>query len=99
MTPSFGEHAYLEGIATDQLAALVFELASQLHVERQRRIALEMTLQRAGLLQSDTLDSLAGDDEIVGESRSQLDGALCRLLRIMTENGERQSPLRNQYSV
>ena len=44
------EHEYLRGISADKLAALVFELAAQLHVERAQRSALERALVEAGVL-------------------------------------------------
>ncbi|WP_070152146.1 hypothetical protein [Sphingobium phenoxybenzoativorans] len=97
MTLPSNDHAYLRNVAPDQLAALIFELASQLHVERQRRIALETALQRAGLLQTDTLDALAADTEIQNMGREALDLALRRLLRIVTETGDPRGPLRAEH--
>ncbi|QUT06799.1 hypothetical protein KFK14_04975 [Sphingobium phenoxybenzoativorans] len=97
MTLPSNDHAYLRNVAPDQLAALIFELASQLHVERQRRIALETALQRAGLLQTDTLDALAADTEIQNMGREALDLALRRLLRVVTETGDPRGPLRAEH--
>ncbi len=70
------------------LAALLFELASQLHVERARRIALELAMTRAGALRPDTLARLADDPELHRLTRAALDDAMARLMRVITESGE-----------
>jgi len=88
------DHQYLAGISADKLAGLVFELASQLHVERQRRMALERLLARAGAIDPAALDALADDADFLAQSRAALDAALRRLLRVVTEGGESQAPLR-----
>ena len=90
------DHAYLEGVTPDKFGALLFELASQLHVERQRRIALETVLQRAGILAPGALDALAEEATVLEQGRASLDHALRRLMRIMTEAGDAQGPLRDE---
>ena len=91
-----GDHAYLGRVAPDQLGALIFELASQLHVERQRRIALEAALSRAGVLPSGALDRVAAEAATVETGHAALDASLRRLLRIITEAGEPRGPLRSE---
>src|SRR5438552_3964001 len=93
------DHTYLEGITNDQFGALLFELASQLHIERQRRIALEAALERAGTLPPGTFDVMAEDPAVLERGRAELDGALRRLMRIMTEAGEPRGPLRKEAPV
>lgn len=90
------DHAYLDHVTHDKFGALLFELASQLHVERQRRIALETALRRAGVLAPDALDAMASEPAVLEQGRTALDGALRRLMRIMTEAGEPQGPLRDE---
>lgn len=90
MTPPARDHAYLDQVAPDQLAALVFELASQVEVERQRRTALERILENAGLLPAGAIDASPVD-------AGALDRALRSLLRILTETGGRRRPLREQH--
>jgi hypothetical protein len=90
------DHAYLGAASQDRLGALLFELASQLHVERQRRIALEAALQRAGVLAPGAIDALAADEAVIVTGRDALDGALRRLMRIMTEAGAPAGPLRDE---
>lgn len=94
MTLRSSDHSYLDSVTPDQLAALVFELASQVHIERQRRIALEIVLERKGVL-SGGIDILADDPEIGEKSRLSLDQSMCRLLRILTETGDPRHPLRS----
>jgi hypothetical protein len=88
------DHLYLDGVGADRLAQLLMELASQLHAERQRRVALEILLERAGVLAPGALDAMAGDAEARGRAQASLDGALRRLLRIMAEQGGPRAPLR-----
>ena len=97
MTLASTDRRYLDGVAPDQIAALIFELASQLHVERQRRIAIETQLARAALLDVEALDHAAGDAEVREKGRAELDQSLRRLLRIVTETGDPRGPLRAEH--
>ncbi len=97
MSLSPTDRRYLDNVAPDQIAALIFELASQLHVERQRRIAIETQLARAGLLDTGALDHAADDAEVCDKGRAELDQALRRLLRIVTETGDPRGPLRPEH--
>ncbi|MDF7775540.1 hypothetical protein P1X14_09810 [Sphingomonas sp. AOB5] len=92
MTLPMSDHSYLDDVTPDRLAALILELASQLHVERQRRIALETLLTRNGVI-GDEIDGLAGDAEIGEKGRAALDQSMRRMLRIMTEAGDPRRPL------
>ncbi|MBJ7501233.1 MAG: hypothetical protein JHC57_15870 [Sphingopyxis sp.] len=97
MTLVSTDRRYLDSVAPDQIAALIFELASQLHVERQRRIAIETQLARAGLLDIEALDHAAGDAEVRQKGRTELDQSLHRLLRIIAETGDPRGPLRAEH--
>jgi hypothetical protein len=88
------DHLYLEGVEPDRLAALLLELTAQLHVERQRRMALEEVLTRRGLLVREDVEALARDADFLAGSQDALDGALRRLIRIMAEAGDPRGPLR-----
>ena len=90
------DHVYLANAAPDQLAALVFELASQLHVERQRRIALEVALAHGGILTPDALDRAQDDKTALAKGRDALDHAVRRMVRIVSEHGDSRTPLRNE---
>jgi hypothetical protein len=90
------DHTYLPAASIDQVAAMVLELASQLHVERQRRMALEAVLRQRGLLEPADAEALASDEAFLGSARAELDTSLRRLLRIMTEAGDPAGPLRGE---
>jgi hypothetical protein len=86
--PEFGK---LDGAA---VAALVLELAAQLHVERTRRLALEAALSERGLLEPDQLEA-AGEKGAVREAAARAaDEAVRRLLRILAESSNERAPLR-----
>ncbi len=91
---SGADHRYLEEAGTDRLAALLLELAAQLHAERQRRMALEEVLVRHGALDRAELEALVSDAGFLHAAQSALDGNLRRLLRIMAEGGDPRGPLR-----
>jgi|GEM_PF-916580 len=88
------ELRFLDTGEADTLAQLVFDLAAQLHVERQRRLALETLLVRSGAVSEAALEALAGDDAFLARSREALDRSLARLMRVVAEDGDRQGPLR-----
>ncbi len=78
-----------------QLCGLVFELASQLHVERARRLALEAALVRAGLLPAGAIEALAGDAALRERTLEQLEASMAALVRLLTENPDPRRPLRD----
>ena len=79
----------------DQLTALVFELASQLHVERIRRIALEAALERTGTLAPGVLEGQTLAAEIRPRAAEALERAMAGIMRVLTENADARTPLRN----
>lgn len=88
------ELSFLGTAQTDTLAGLVMDLAAQLHVERQRRMALEELLVREGLLSREAIEALAGDEAFLGQARAALDKSMARLIAIIGEAGDRTGPLR-----
>lgn len=80
----------------DQVAGLVFELAAQLHVERQRRMALEEALVRRGLVDPDEVAALAADDAFGGLVDDALTRAQRALLDVLLESDDARGPLRRQ---
>jgi hypothetical protein len=96
MSQDLDELAFFENREIDRLAQLVFDLAAQLHIERQRRLALETLLTRSGAVKAADLAALAGDPDFLAESRSQLDESQRRLLTILIEGGDRRTPLREE---
>ena len=88
------ELTFFDDAENDVLAALVMDLAAQLHIERQRRLALETVLTRARLIDPDAMAALADDQDFRSEAGASLDRSLARLIRIMTQHGDRTGPLR-----
>jgi hypothetical protein len=78
----------------DRLTGLVFELASQLHVERAQRLALEAALVEAGVLARDAVERLAGDVALRRRTQEALDESMAKLLRVITERADPRAPLR-----
>lgn len=78
----------------ERLAGLVFELASQLHAERARRIALEHALVSAGVLTADAVEAAAPTAR--AEASAALDRSIDGLLRVMAESADPRTPLRHE---
>jgi hypothetical protein len=79
---------------TDRLAGLVFELASQLHIERAQRLALEAALVRAGVLGADARERMLDDAECTRRTREALEESMSKLMRVLTERADVRTPLR-----
>lgn len=84
----------LPDLDTQRLAALVFELASQLQAERAHRLALEAALAAAGVLPAGAAARLADDPGLRAEARAAADESVARLLRVLTEQDDARRPLR-----
>lgn len=89
-TPPFGAPSL------EQLSALVFELASQLHVERAQRIALQAALEEAGLLTPGALEAVGSSAAVRARSAAALDKAMNGMMRVLTEDDDPRRPLRRQ---
>ncbi len=76
------------------LTGLVFELASQLHVERTRRQALEAALVRKALVTPEEIEAAGNVDAFRRENEAALDRSIRKLLDILTESTDRRVPLR-----
>ncbi len=96
MSQDLDELSFFENREVDRLAQLVFDLAAQLHIERQRRLALETLLTRSGAVEASDLAALADEPDFLAEARSQLDDSQRRLLTILIEGGDRRTPLRDE---
>lgn len=83
-------------IDTESLAGLVFELASQLHIERTRRMALEAALRRAGVLSEAAVDEMGSDPAFRQRTQRALEKAMRKLMRVLTESPDPRAPLRLQ---
>jgi hypothetical protein len=77
-----------------RLAALVFELASQLHVERAHRTALEQALLAAGVITPELLGQ--AEVEARDATSQALDRSVRALIRVMAESDDARLPLRGK---
>ena len=76
------------------LAALIFELAAQLHVERTARLALQSALLAQGLLTDREIESIGEDARFKRRTSEAADRAVRRLLRTLLESRDERVPLR-----
>jgi 2-keto-3-deoxy-galactonokinase len=81
-------------LASSTLASLIFELASQLHIERTRRLALEAALASRGLVSGADIEAASERGDLRTEAAVAADRSIRKLLRILSESDDRHSPLR-----
>jgi hypothetical protein len=86
--PEFG------GLDNAALGALVFELASQLHVERARRLALEAALADAGVLAPAAIEKAGERAPCREQAALAADQSIRKLLRVLSESKDERIPLR-----
>lgn len=88
INPEFGT------LDNSTLAGLVFELASQLHVERTRRLALEAALARRGLLSAAEIEAAGDGTACRTEASAAADASIRKLLRVLSDSPDERAPLR-----
>jgi hypothetical protein len=82
-----------------KLFDLVLQMATELHVTGQRLRAIEALLVRDGVLSNDAVDAFvpAGEEQqVLDRQRDQL---MARFLRILTESGPAEHPLRDRWEA
>ncbi|HEX5461524.1 MAG TPA: hypothetical protein VFX20_16295 [Steroidobacteraceae bacterium] len=84
----------LGGVDTSRLATLILELAAQLHVERTKRLALEATLARLGIVGAAQIDATASDPAYRQQTAQLADESVRGLLRALSESPDERRPLR-----
>jgi len=96
MSPEFD---FFDNPHVSKLFDLVLELGMDLYVATTRVKALEMLLVRSGNLKSNELDNFAPtESEKVVLDRNR-DEFMARLMRIITEVGPSEHPLREQWDA
>jgi hypothetical protein len=91
------EFRYLSSAETSKLFDLVLQLATDLHVATHRVRALEQLLVRQGVLSEGELDAFSpneAESSVLDDARTAY---MARLVRIITENGPAEHPLREQW--
>jgi hypothetical protein len=100
-TAGAGEHTeeldYFHDRAVGRLLDLALQLGSDLHVANQRLHALEALLVRRGVLERGELDAMRPDEDERQILDAQRDAMTARLIRIITESGPAEHPLRDQW--
>ena len=86
-------------IDNSTLAALLFEIASQLHEERSSRLALQTALITHGRLTEQDIASIAENSQFREQARESANQAVCRLLRTLTESRDERAPLRRDKAI
>lgn len=91
------EFDYLRDRQISKLLDLVLQLATEVHVSRQRQRALEALLVRHGVLQPGEVDEYRPSEAEAQVLDRERDGLTNRLIRIITEEGPAEHPLRRQW--
>lgn len=90
------ETTYFADPQLDRAASLVLELASQLHVTRNRLRTLEAVLVRRGLVEPEEIEAFEPTLQEAQVLDAERDRAMRGLLRILTEDGPAAHPLREE---
>ena len=81
---------------SNRLAALVFELASQLHAERSARMALEAALIRAGITTEIEINQAAEASLTRETVAASLARSMLKLMRVLRESDDPRTPTRHE---
>ncbi|GAA0994052.1 hypothetical protein GCM10009555_085840 [Acrocarpospora macrocephala] len=93
------EFDYFHDRAVGKLFDLILQLGTDLHVTNNRLHALEALLVRKGVLAAGELDALVPTPEERQILDAQRDALIGRLMRIITESGPAEHPLRDQWEA
>ena len=93
------EFDFFENPQISKLFDLVLELGMDLHVTTTRLRALEMLLVRNGDLKPDQLDGFIPTEAEKLSLDVKRDEFIARLMRIITESGPSEHPLREQWDA
>jgi hypothetical protein len=93
------EFDFFENPQISKLFDLVLELGMDLHVTTTRLRALEMLLIRNGDLKADQLDGFTPTEAEKQSLDLKRDEFMARLMRIITESGPSEHPLREQWDA
>ncbi|MEU6075766.1 hypothetical protein [Micromonospora sp. NPDC047074] len=91
------EFTYFPDGQLDRMAGLVWQLAQELHVTRQRLLALEQVLVDRGGLPAGAVDGYRPSGPAAAGLRADGDALLERLLRSVSDSDDHRSPLREQF--
>jgi hypothetical protein len=69
-------------------------LASQLHIERARRLALQAALASSGIVTGAMIEAAAEDASLREQTAAAADLSIRKLLRVLSESPDERVPLR-----
>lgn len=87
-------HSEFGGLDNATLGALILELASQLHVERTRRLALEVALAEAGIVALAAIEKAGAHAALREQAAKAADESIRKLLRVLSDSKDERVPLR-----
>ena len=87
-------HSEFGGLDNATLGALILELASQLHVERTRRLALEVALAEAGIVAPAAIEKAGAQAALREQAAKAADESIRKLLRVLSDSKDERVPLR-----
>lgn len=93
------EYDYFGSPHVSKLVDLILQLGTELHVTGQRVRALEMLLVRSGTLPAGAVDGFEPDTREQEHLDAARDRLMERILRIITEDGPAEHPLREQWEA
>jgi hypothetical protein len=93
------EYDYFGIPHVSKLVDLILQLGTDLHVTGQRVRALEMLLVRNGTLTPGAVDTFEPDTREQVDLDTARDRLMERILRIITEDGPAEHPLRDQWEA
>ena len=93
------EFDYFGDPKVGKLLDLVLQLSTELHVTRQRVRVVEALLTRSGVLTEGAVDGFVSTEEEQRLLDRERDALLARLMRILTERGPAEHPLRDQWET
>jgi hypothetical protein len=93
------EFDYLGDPTVSKLFDLLLQTSIDLHVTAHRLSVVELALIKNGIFAANTVETV----ELTADETATLDGArearVARVLRIITENGPAEHPLRDQWEA
>ncbi|MGW4734762.1 hypothetical protein ACWEQC_37340 [Streptomyces shenzhenensis] len=93
------EFDYFHDRNTGKLFDLLLQVSTELHVTNQRLHAMEALLVRHGVLAGGELDALEPTEDEQRALDNQREALIARLMRIITESGPAEHPLRDQWQA
>ncbi|MEJ6606840.1 MAG: hypothetical protein QNL07_04155 [Candidatus Planktophila sp.] len=93
------EFEFLDSPQVSKLFDLILQLGMDLHVASTRVRALEILLVRSGQVKAGELDNFVPSEVEGAELDHNRDEFMARLMRIITEVGPSEHPLREQWDT